>query len=321
MQKKRLVIIGGSGLLGYKLLQNVNDFEVYATYNNNLIDYKNIETIKVDISNEQESKKIIELKPDIIINTAAMTNVDYCEKFKEKAYNVNVTGVKNIAKIAEQLGSKFVQISSDAVFSGGTGHYSEEDIPNPINIYGKTKLESEKIASKVSDNLILRPSVIFGWIPFEYIKKRGNSVKTMNFALWILNELNNKQKLSIVNDQFSTPTLADNLAENIIEMIKKDVNGVFHASGLSCISRLDFSRKLVKLFGYSNNDISPCSSEELNQIAKRPMQSCLKCEKIIKNGIKLLEVDQAIKIMFEQVKNKQAELIGTYLDEHNNFNL
>lgn len=314
MQKKRMVIIGGSGLLGYKLLQNVNDFEVYVTYNNNLIDYKNIETIKVDISNEHESKKIVELKPDIIINAAAMTNVDYCEKFKEKAYNVNVIGTKNIAKIAEQLGSKFVQISSDAVFSGGTGHYSEEDLPNPINIYGKTKLESEKIASKVSDNLILRPSVIFGWIPFEYIRKRDNSVKTMNFALWVLNELNKKQKLTIVNDQFSTPTLADNLAENIIEMIKKNMNGVFHASGLTCINRLDFSRKLAKLFGYSNNYISPCSSEELNQIAKRPMQSCLKCEKIIKNGIKLLEVDQAIEIMFEQVKNKQAELIGTYLD-------
>jgi len=310
MQKKRMMIIGGSSLLGYKLLQNVNDFEVYATYNNNLIDNKNIGIIKVDITNEQESKKIFDLKPDIIINTAAMTNVDYCEKFKEKAYNVNVTGTKNIAKIAQKLGSKFIHISSDGVFSGDVSHYSEEDKPNPINIYGKTKLESEKIASKVSDNLILRPSVIFGWIPSEYIVKRDNSVKTMNFALWVLNELNKKQNLSIVNDQFSTPTLADNLAENIIKMIKKDVNGVFHASGLSCINRLDFSRKLATLFGYSNNCITPCSSEELKQIAKRPLRSCLKCEKIITKGIKLLEIEQAIEIMFDQVKNKQADLIG-----------
>lgn len=314
-----MVIIGSSSLLGYKLLQNVDDFEVYTTYNNNLIEYKNTETIKVDISNEHESKKIVDIKPDIIINVAAMTNVDYCEKFKEKAYNVNVTGTKNIAKVAQQSGSKLVHISSDAIFSGSTGQYSEEDLPNPINIYGKTKLESEKNASKVSNNLILRPSVIFGWIPPNYIEKRDNSIKTMNFALWILNKLNEKQNLSIVNDQFCTPTLADNLAENIIEMIKKDMKGIFHASGLSCINRLDFSKKLAKLFRYSNNFITPCSSEELKQIAKRPLHSCLKCDKIIKNGIKLLELDEAIAIMFDQVKKEQNELIGTSLDEHNKF--
>ena len=168
--KKKILVIGGSSLLGYKLLSNTNNFELYASYNKNLINLKNIETLKIDITNEKNCEKILNLKPDIIINTAAITNVDYCEKFEKNAFDVNVTGTKNIAKIAEKLGSKLIHISTDAVFSGNKKFYVEEDKPNPISVYGKTKLESEKIISKVTDSIILRPSVIFGWIPSEYIK-------------------------------------------------------------------------------------------------------------------------------------------------------
>ena len=309
MSKKRILIIGGSSLLGYKLLHIKNNFEIQTTFNKNSIDLKNFETLKIDITKEIECRKILEVKPDVIVNTAAMTNVDYCEKFKEKAFDVNVRGTQNILKMAEQIGSKFVHISTDAVFSGKKDNYFEEDLPNPVNIYGKTKLESERIASEASNHLILRPSVIFGWIPPEFIKKRNESIKNMNFALWVLNKLHCGEKLSVVDDQFSTPTLADNLAENIIDMIKKDMTGIFHASGLSCINRLDFSKKIANVFGYSDKLISSCSSEELKQIAPRPFKTCLKCEKISKEGMKILEIDQAIKIMFNQVKNKQPDII------------
>ncbi|QLH05768.1 SDR family oxidoreductase [Nitrosopumilus ureiphilus] len=310
MNKKRMLVVGGSSLLGYKLLENGSCFELYSTYNKNLIVSKNTEIIKINIVDEKDCQKILELKPDIIVNAAAMTNVDYCEQFREEAYEVNVIGTKNLAKIAQQLGSKFIHISTDAVFSGEKNQYVEDDEPNPVNIYGKTKLESEKIASEVSNYLILRPSVLFGWMPSKYLQVRDNSVKTRNFALWILKKLNEKQKLSIVDDQFSTPTLADNLAENIIELIKKDMQGVFHTSGLSCINRLDFSKKIAKTFGYLDNFIVPCSSKELKQIAIRPLQSCLNCEKIVKKGIKLLEIEQAIEIMHNQIKKEEPELIG-----------
>ncbi len=227
-----MLIVGGSGLLGYKLLQNASDFELYSTYNKNLIFSKNTESIKMNIVNKIDCQKIFEIKPDIIVNVAAMTNVDYCEEFKNEAYNVNVIGTKNIAEIAQKLGCKFIHISTDAVFSGKKNYFVEEDEPNPVNIYGKTKLESEKIASKVSNYLILRPSVLFGWIPSKYLQDRDNSIKKMNFALWVLKKINEKQKLTIVDDQFSTPTLADNLSENIVEMAKKDMQGVYNASGL-----------------------------------------------------------------------------------------
>ncbi len=305
-----MLIVGGSGLLGYKLLQNASDFELYSTYNKNLIFSKNTESIKMNIVDKIDCQKIFEIKPDIIVNTAAMTNVDYCEQFKDEAYDVNVIGTKNLAEIAQKLGCKFIHISTDAVFSGTENHFIEEDKPDPLNIYGKTKLESEKIASKVSDYLILRPSVLFGWIPSKYLQNRDNSVKRMNFALWVLKKINEKQKLTIVDDQFSTPTLADNLSENIVEMTKKDIQGVFNASGLSCISRLDFSKKIVKKFGYPDNLITPCSSIELKQLAKRSLKSCLNCDKIIKNGINLLKIDQAIEIMYNQIKKVEPELIG-----------
>ena len=308
--KKKILVIGGSSLLGYKLLSNTNNFKLYASYNKNLINLKNIETLKIDITNEKNCEKILNLKPDIIINTAAITNVDYCEKFEKNAFDVNVTGTKNIAKIAEKLGSKLIHISTDAVFSGNKKFYAEEDRPNPISVYGKTKLESEKIISKVTDSIILRPSVIFGWIPFEYIKTRDESRKTMNFGLWVLDQLYKNNKMSIVNDQINTPTLADNLAENILKIIKKDLTGIFHLSGLSCISRLDFSKKIAKTFGYSNNLISSISSEKLKQIAPRTLESCLKCDKIIQNGVNLLKIDQAIEKMYNQIKLEKPEIIG-----------
>ena len=305
-----MLVIGGSSLLGYKLLSNTNNFELYASYNKNLINLKNIETLKIDITNEKNCEKILNLKPDIIINTAAITNVDYCEKFEKNAFDVNVTGTKNIAKIAEKLGSKLIHISTDAVFSGNKKFYTEEDRPNPISVYGKTKLESENIISKVTDSIILRPSVIFGWIPFEYIKTRDESRKTMNFGLWVLDQLYKNNKMSIVNDQINTPTLADNLAENILKIIKKDLTGIFHLSGLSCISRLDFSKKIAKTFGYSNNLISSISSEKLKQIAPRTLESCLKCDKIVQTGINLLKIDQSIEKMYNQIKLEKPEIIG-----------
>ena len=308
--KKKMLVIGGTSLLGYKLLSNTNDFELYASYNKNLINLKNVETLKIDITNKKNCEKIFDLKPDIIINTAAITNVDYCEKFERNAFDVNVTGTKNIAKIAEKLGIKLIHISTDAVFSGSKKFYVEEDKPNPISIYGKTKLESEKIITKVNDSVILRPSVLFGWIPFEYIKTKDESRKTMNFGLWVIDQLYKNNKMSIVNDQINTPTLADNLAENIIEIIKKDLAGIFHLSGLSCISRLDFSKKIAKTFGYSDNLISSISSEKLKQIAPRTLESCLNCDKIVQNGVNLLNINQSIEKMYNQIKLEKPEIIG-----------
>ena len=308
--KKKMLVIGGTSLLGYKLLSNTNNFEIYASYNKNLINLKNVETLKIDITNIKNCEKILNLKPDIIINTAAITNVDYCEKFERNAFDVNVTGTKNIAEIAEKLGSKLIHISTDAVFSGDKKLYVEEDKPNPISGYGKTKLESEKIISKNSDSVILRPSVLFGWIPFEYIKTKDESRKTMNFGLWVIDQLYKNNKMSIVNDQINTPTLADNLAENIIEIIKKDLTCIFHLSGLSCISRLDFSKKIAKTFGYSDNLISSISSEKLKQIAPRTLESCLKCDKIVQNGVNLLKIDQSIEKMYNQIKLEKPEIIG-----------
>ena len=185
----------------------------------------------------------------------------------------------------------------------------DRDVPNPVNVYGKTKLESENVKSIVSDCLILRPSVIFGCVPSKYNRTQDNSVKSMNFAMWVLKKLNENQMLQIVHDQYNTPTLADNLAENILEMIKKDSRGIFHLAGLSCISRLDFSRKIAKMFGYSYDLISPCSSSELKQIASRSLRACLNCDKAVRNGFNLLGIDQAIGIMFKQIKKDQPELV------------
>ena len=310
MSKKIMCVIGGSGLVGFKLLQKISkEYEMYGTFNGNPIKIKNIDMIKIDISSKRDCKKISELKPDVIVNCAALTNVDYCEEFKDKAFKVNVLGTRNLAEIANKIGSKFIHISTDGVFDGMKKKYSENNKTLPINVYGQTKLESEKEASIVTKNSIIRSSVIFGWFPLNMIKSRRNSIKPMNFALWVLTKLAKKQSLKIVNDQFNTPTLADNLADVIIQLSKNNFFGIYHCSGLTCVNRFEFAKKISKIFGYPENLIIPISSKELQQIAKRPRRTCLDCNKISEKGINLLTIDDALQIMHNQIKEECPDLI------------
>lgn len=307
---KRILIVGGSSMLGYKISSISKNYEIYYTFYRNKIFSDKNNSIKINICDKKECEKIVELKPDVIINCAALTNVDYCEKFKDEAYEVNVNGTKNLVEICNKINSKFVHISSDAIFSGNKGCFVEEDTPKAVNVYGKTKLESEKIASLVSNHLILRSSVIFGWIPLQYLTTRDKSIKKMNFALWVIKNLYEGKKIFVVNDQFNTPTLVDNLANNIIELIDKDLTGIFHVGGQSCISRLDFSRKLAEEFGYPTNLIHPIKTKELNQNALRATNSCLNCQKSLQAGMKILKIDEGIKIMAKQIKIENPQLFN-----------
>lgn len=301
--KKRILVVGGSGLLGHKILEKKNSrFEMYGTYFSNPFSMENVEIIKLNISDKKSCKKISEFKPDIIINTTALTNVDFCEKFKEEAFNVNVLGTRNLAKIANQIGSKFIHISTDNVFSGKKRKYSENDIQEPINVYGQTKLKSETEAALVSDYTVLRTCVLFGIVPFNLTKNRSDSIKPMNFAMWVLTKMANNELLRIVKDQINTPTLADNLADVIIKISNKKLSGIFHASGLTCISRYEFTKKIAKIFRFSDKNIIPIVTKDLNQFALRPLQTCLNCDKIIKEGINLLDLDESIEIMYNQIK-------------------
>jgi len=171
--------------------------------------------------------------PDVVVHTAAFTNVDRCELDRKKAYQINVEGTRNVALGARN--SKVVYISTDYIFDGEVGMYHENDKPNPVSYYGQTKFEGEQIVQDICDNYIIaRTSVLYGWHT------------RLNFVSWVIHELQKGNKINIVTDQFNSPTLVDDLAEQIIMLIERDKRGIFHTAGGERISRYEFVNDIVR---------------------------------------------------------------------------
>ena len=306
---KKICVVGASGLVGLNLIKNIRSFDIFGTFHQTPVNLENIPLFQLDVTKYESCEQILKFNPDFIINATAISDVDYCEKFKEKAYSVNVLGVKNLVKIAKKLQCKLIQISTDGIFSGRNESYAEDDVPNPLNYYGQTKLESENEVKNLSDHLICRTNLLYGYVSKTKLNERSNYSKPTNFVLWILSELNKKNYIQIVNDQFSNPTLVDNLSTIIESSLKKNLVGVFHTTDMTCISRFDFAKKIALKFGYSKSLISAISSKELNQFAIRPSKTCLNCSKIQKNDIDLHSIDESLDILFSIIKKYEPKLI------------
>lgn len=308
----KLLVIGISGLTGYKVASLASPkYSVYGTYNYRRVNLDRIVSQYLDISDYAAvNRLIVDLKPDIIVNTSALHNVDYCETHPEENFRINSHAVKNLADISRKLGAKLIHISTDYVFDGTISKYREEDATNPVNSYGRAKLEGEKALLNIPNFAILRPSIVYGWTPFEQLGTNSSSGKPVNFVLWALMKMSKGEKLRIVTDQYGSPTLADTLAHSILNVIDKNLIGIFHTSGSTCINRFDFTAKIAQVFGHPTDLVLPSSSSEFKQIALRPSSTCLDCSKAIQNGIEIMDVDRSLRIMYEQVKDHNSELIG-----------
>jgi len=299
-----LLVIGSTGLVGSKILRLAHDFEfeVYGTGKTRQYDIPRFQ--KLDVTDRGATLKLVSrIDPDVIINTAALTDVDYCETHKEEAEKVNVGGAENLAEASEAINCRLVHVSTDSVFDGNRGHYSEADIPNPINEYSSTKLRSERVVSKLSSFAIARPSVVYGW---HTQTTSSPATKKMNFAMFLLDRLSKKATVKAVQDQYSSPTLADNLAEVLLMLGKIRENGVFHTAGRSCLSRYEFATMVCRVFGYQSDLVQPVLSTELNQEARRPKNCCLevaKAEAIL--GIKFLTAIEGVTRMKEQSNSRR----------------
>ncbi len=287
----KLLITGGSGLLGSKIAEiaEKRGLEVYSGYNEHEAIYGN--PVKLNICDKNNVIKTFEcLKPEAVVHAAALTHVDRCEKNKELAREVNVEGTENIVCSSEFHNSFIVYISTDYVFSGEEGMYDETDETDPINYYGQTKLEAEKIVTESkSDWCIARPSVIYGSSP---------AAGKENFVLWILNRLKKNEAVRIITDQWVSPTLNTNLAEMILEIIKRKLTGIYHLAGATPINRYEYAKLIAEKFQLDKTLISPTKSSEMNWLAKRPKNSSLnveKASKTLKN--KPLEIEEALDIL------------------------
>ncbi|MDE2589264.1 MAG: SDR family oxidoreductase, partial [Patescibacteria group bacterium] len=256
--KKKLLVLGASGLTGYKIVKAAySKFYISGTFNVRPVKFENCDTFQLDLTKKDDVVRIFsEIKPDLVINTTALHNVDYCEENHEQASQINTKVVKYIYESSEKTGSKLVHISTDYVFDGKKpSPYTESDKAIPISFYGQSKLQGEKILSD-SRHIVVRPSVVYGWTPFELVGTTSSSGKPMNFAMWLVTKLHKKEPLKIVTDQFASATLADSLADACLRIGMSNKSGLYHVSGLSCESRYDFSVKLAEKFGYDPKSIS-----------------------------------------------------------------
>lgn len=204
-------------------------------------------------------------RPDVIINTAAMTNVDACEEDRQAAWRLNVDGLKNLMIPARRIdGCRIVQISSDYVFDGRSAPYDEQARPAPVSYYGKSKLAAENaLLTGPVEGLIARTQVLYG---------TGYEVRP-NFVSWVLAQLEKGAPFRVVDDQRGNPTLADDLAFGILKLLERRCTGVYHVSGPESLDRFSFARKIADIFGFDASLVSATTSMEIGQSANRPPDS------------------------------------------------
>jgi len=225
--------------------------------------------IQLDITDGNSvSRVLVEIDPDVILNLAAMTNVDGCENDPEMARAINVDGVKNLC---DGFDGHFIQLSTDYVFDGTGGPYSENDKTNPISVYGKTKLEADEwLSAQHEKTTILRANVLYG-----YTRRTEAS-----FVKWVVDSLSNDQQIKVVNDQWNNPTWTESLASVIGILIKNEALGLYHYGDKDLLNRYEFAQIIAKVFDLNDSLIMPVSTAELNQPAPRPLKSGLKSENI-----------------------------------------
>jgi len=263
---KKILITGASGQLG-KTLKTLfsSKYDIIPTSKNHYTYQKNY---FLDITNPILIRDIVSAtSPDIIINLAALTNVDLCEKKPDLAFSVNFTGLQNIVKI---FNGPIIQLSTDYVFDGKTGQYSENSSVNPINVYGRTKLEAENFLKENSkDSLIIRTNVLYDYM----------SESPASFLNWVVKSLQDDKKINVVDDQWNNPTWTHSIAVAIDKAIEFELNGLIHWGDNDYISRFDFAIKIAETFQLKKNLINPIKTAELNQIAARPLKGGLNVDR------------------------------------------
>ena len=238
MNKIPVLITGCHGELGSSLIERVSGkFDIIGIGRDKkkLIDTANYEYVELDLLNRKGLKEVfLEYKPRFVINCAALTNVDKCEKEKELCWKTNVEIVQNIIYASKRIGSVFIHISTDYVFDGKKAPYSEDDRMNPLNYYGKSKLASENLL-KVSEleYSIIRTSTLYS--------ARTLKQKT-NFTMYLWSALGNGQKVKALVDEMRNPTLTENLADSIWKLINLQRNGIYHIAGKEIIDRYSYAR-------------------------------------------------------------------------------
>ena len=268
----KLLVTGSNGLLGQKLIGLILDggeqYQLLATSrgaNRNLaLPAENYQ--ELDITNQDEVMQVVTaFKPEVIINTAAMTNVDQCEDEREGCWLLNVTAVEYLVAACREANARLVHLSTDFIFDGAAGPYTEDAEPNPVSYYGESKLASERVLMESDISwAIARTILVYGLVP---------NMSRSNIMLWVKESLEQGKHLRIVDDQWRTPTLAEDLAKGCLLIADKATTGVYHISGKNLLTPYEMAIETARFFNLDESLIEKVDGSTFTQKAKRPART------------------------------------------------
>ncbi|MFN8439073.1 MAG: SDR family oxidoreductase [Cytophagales bacterium] len=303
--KKKVLITGSNGLLGQKLISLLREdpnYVVIATARgtNRFPDYNGYLYKSMDVCNRDEVASVVEeLKPDYIVHTAAMTNVDQCETDRDNCWQLNVRSVEYLVEACRVNNVHFIHLSTDFIFDGKNGPYKEDDLAEPVSFYGDSKLAAERTIMKSTIKwAILRTVLVYGIV---------NDMSRSNIILWVKKSLEDGKQITVVNDQWRTPTLAEDLAMGCMLSMKNNARGIYNISGKDFLSPLEMAYKTADYFGLNKALITPGDSSTFKQPAQRPPKTGFIIDKAQKDlGYNPHSFEEGINIVASQLKELEA---------------
>jgi dTDP-4-dehydrorhamnose reductase len=296
----RVLVTGSNGLLGSKLLEALLRRPGWEPVAASRAPCSNAALgrfpfYQLDVTDAVAVARVLEAAaPAAVVHTAAMTDVDGCERDPEAAWALNVEGTRAVATACAAQGVYLVHLSTEYVFDGRAGPYTETDPPNPLSVYGRTKLESERVVAACCTRwAVARTTVLFGYAPSA----------RPNFVLWLLDRLARGERTRVVVDQVGSPTLADNLAEMLLALVEGRGQGVYHTVGATRIGRYAFARLAADVFGLDAALLEPVTTAELRQPAPRPLDAGLTIDRLRREypGVRVLTAREALEHLREQL--------------------
>lgn len=295
----KILVTGSNGLLGQKLtalLQQHPDVQLIATARGrSVIDIPRGEYHTMDVTSPSDVDAVIgKIRPDVVIHTAAMTNVDHCEQQREACWMANVTAVEHIIDACTRYNCHLVHVSTDFIFDGSHGPLDENEKPAPVNYYGESKLAAEKLVqeSKLPWS-ILRTVLVYGIT---------HDMSRSNIVLWVKNSVEQGKTINVVNDQWRTPTLAEDLAMGCFLAATKKATGIYHVSGKDFLSPYDIAIKTADYFKLDKNLIKATDSTQFKQPAARPLTTGFIIDKARKDlGYEPHTFEEGIGVLASQI--------------------
>jgi|Deesub1362A_J573_1020465.scaffolds.fasta_scaffold01365_2 dTDP-4-dehydrorhamnose reductase len=302
----RLLVTGASGLLGANVvLEATSRHRVMAVYHRHPLREDGWQALRADLGRPQEVARLFaEWKPEWVIHCAAEADVDRCERDPERAFQLNRDMARWVAEASRAAGARLVHISTDAVFCGDGDGYREQDEPQPINLYGRSKLAGERAVAQAYPQALIVRTNFYGW---------GPGIKR-SLAEWFLGKLRAGERCGGVVDVHVNLMLATDLASILLRMLERGLQGLYHVAGADCVSKFEFGQRIAEAFGLDGSLIEPISVADLDLAAPRPKHLCLRTERVERAlGLAMPGLDEGLRKMRQQEGNGYAREIRALL--------